>query len=159
MKYDKQTPRNLEDHLGYWLRCLSNFVSQSFAEKLEKRSVTVAQWVVLRTLYDKEDMTLNEIAQKVGVDKSAMSRMIERLLDHGLVMREGAESDKRFLRISLTKEARELIPELASLADDNDEEFFKALSDKEREGLLNLIKLLLKSNGWNPDARGKDRMG
>lgn len=158
MKHDSRLPSNLEDHIGYWLRCLSNFVSQSFADKLEKRSVTVAQWVVLRTLYDKEHMTLNELAQKVGIDKSAMSRMIERLVDHGRVKREGAEADKRFLRLSLTKEARGLVPELAGLAYDNDEEFFKALSDKERQELLRVITLLLKANGWDSSARGKDRM-
>src|SRR5690606_30101449 len=70
---------NLEDHIGYHLRCLSNFVSHSFAAKLETRDVSVAQWVVMRVLFDHKDMNLNEAAKLVGVDKSSLSRMIERL--------------------------------------------------------------------------------
>ena len=51
---NETTISNLEKHLGYWLRCLSNFVSGGFAGKLAARDVSVAQWVVLRTLYDTE---------------------------------------------------------------------------------------------------------
>jgi hypothetical protein len=60
---------NLEDHLGYWLRCLSNYIHHSFAALLAEHDISVAQWVVLRTLYDKQNISLNEAAKLVGVDK------------------------------------------------------------------------------------------
>ena len=44
----------LESHLGYWLRYVSNHVSHAFALKVAARGVTVAEWVVLRELYDGE---------------------------------------------------------------------------------------------------------
>ena len=46
------TPSELTTHLGYWLRLVSNHVSQAFARKLEGRGVTVAEWVVMRLLLD-----------------------------------------------------------------------------------------------------------
>ena len=67
----EMTVSNFEKHLGYWLRCLSNFVSGSFAEKLAREDISVPQWMVLRTLYDNENVTLNEAAQMIGVDKKA----------------------------------------------------------------------------------------
>ena len=35
----------LEEHLGYWLRLVSNNVSASFARRLEKLDVSVSEWV------------------------------------------------------------------------------------------------------------------
>ncbi|MEI9903207.1 MAG: hypothetical protein WDN06_03970 [Asticcacaulis sp.] len=46
------SPSHLEAHLGYWMRFVSNHVSQAFARKVEAHGVTVAEWVVLRELFE-----------------------------------------------------------------------------------------------------------
>jgi DNA-binding MarR family transcriptional regulator len=150
-------PSNLEEHLGYWLRCLSNFVSHSFAERLEKQGTSVPQWVVLRTLYDSNGATLNEVAALVGVDKSTLSRMIERLVQKGLVDRSEGR-DRRSLGLALTAAGKKLVLQSAKLADENDHAFFHTLSSQQREEFLSTIKQLLTANGWNVAARGRDRM-
>lgn len=148
---------NLEDHIGYWLRCLSNYVSGSFAKRLEAKDISVPQWVVLRTLYDTDSMTLNSAAQTIGVDKSTLSRMVDRLLEKGLVKRaEGP--DRRSLSLSLTVKGKKLVPELAKLADLNDAEFFSKFPAKQRHELLGMIKQLLAANGWDISSRGQDGM-
>lgn len=153
----KNTPSKLEDHLGYWLRCLSNYVHSTFAERLAEYDVSVAQWVVLRTLYDKKDTSLNEAASLVGVDNSSLSRMVDRLIQKDLIHRtEGA--DRRAICLSLSPAGKKLVPELTRLADENDFYFFRTLSIKEREHMLNTIKELLKSNNWEQSKRGKDRI-
>jgi DNA-binding MarR family transcriptional regulator len=153
----KNDPSQLEDHVGYWLRCLSNFVSHSFAEGLEKQGVSVAQWVVLRTLYDNENATLNEVARLVGVDKSTLSRMVGRLVQKGLANRfEG--QDRRSVSLTLTAGGKKMVLQAAKLADENDRAFFRSLSSRQREEFLALIKQLLTANGWNVAARGRDRM-
>jgi DNA-binding MarR family transcriptional regulator len=152
-----KTVGNFEYHIGYWLRCLSNFVSHTFTEKLAKENISVPQWVVLRTLYDNENVMLNQAADLIGVDKSSLSRMIERLVQRKLVNRaEGA--DRRSVGLSLTSAAKKLVPHLAKLADQNDEEFFKTLSPKQRGEFLGTIKQLLEANGWSIVKRGRDRM-
>ncbi len=144
-------------HVGYWLRCLSNLVSSTFAEKLAARDISVAQWVVLRILYDKRDVTLNEAAAQVRVDKSSLSRMVERLVQKGLLIRaEG--NDRRSVGLTLTPAAMKLVSRLARLADENDEEFFHILSLKQREEFLATIRRLLDANGWDAAKRGRDRM-
>ena len=47
----------LESHLGYWLRRVSNHVSAEFARLLQARQVTVAEWVALRHPYGRSDLT------------------------------------------------------------------------------------------------------
>src|SRR5271170_1357852 len=113
---EDEKPSNLEDHIGYHLRCLSNFVSLSFATRLEAEDVSVAQWVVLRVLYDKQNMNLNEAAEAVGVDKSSLSRMVERLVQKGLLNRKEGDN-RRSVSLSLTTAGKRLVPKMAKLAD------------------------------------------
>jgi len=153
----KTAPSYLEDHIGYWLRCLSNFVSHRFEERLAKQDISVAQWVVLRTLYDSDGITLNEAAERVGVDKSTLSRMVERLVQKDLASRS-AGPDRRSLALTLTPVGRKLVLESAALADENDAAFFNTLSIRQREEFLSTIKQLLKTNGWNVASRGRDRL-
>lgn len=154
---NKPAPSDLEAHLGYWLRCLSNFVSHSFAARLEKQGISVAQWVVLRTLYDCGGAKLNDVAKLVGVDKSTLSRMVERLVQKGWVNRAEGR-DRRSVGVELTSAGKKMVLQAAALADENDEAFFHTLSSRQREEFLATIKQLLTANGWNLTARGRDRM-
>ena len=153
----RSEPSNLHEHLGYWLRCLSNFVSHTFAERLEQEGVSVAQWVVLRTLYDSAGITLNEAAQQVGVDKSTLSRAVEKLVQKGLANRTEGR-DRRSVDLTLTLAGKKLVVQLAKIADENDHAFFHTLSARQREEFLTIIKQLLAANGWDVRTRGRDRM-
>lgn len=137
---------SLEDHLGYWLRMLSNEVSASFARRLENHGVTVAQWVVLRILLDRKNATVVEVAAALDIDKGAVSRMIDRLLKLGLVRRQESLRSRREVSLSLTPKAETLVPKLARAADDNDREFFRILSPRQRADFLKTIRLLIASS-------------
>jgi DNA-binding MarR family transcriptional regulator len=139
-------PSPLQDHLGYWLRMLSNHVSGAFAGRLEKHDVSVPQWVVLRVLFDHDALPLKDIVARVGVDQGALSRMVERLVVRGLVARVQNPQHRREVAISLTKEARRLVPKLAREADENDRAFFGQLPERKRQEFFGLIKTLLALN-------------
>ncbi len=51
------TPRTssaLEAHLGYWMRFVSNHVLHAFRLKVESHGVTMAEWVVMRALFEED---------------------------------------------------------------------------------------------------------
>jgi len=102
----------LEAHIGYWLRFVSNSVSQAFARRLV-----------------------------------AVSKLVERLVEKKLVRRDAADDDGRSQRVALTGAGRRVVPKLAALADENDEEFFAALGKTESEVLRALMKKLVRANG------------
>lgn len=137
-----QRPSGLEAHLGYWLRAVSNAVSQSFARKVEAEGVTVAEWVVLRVLYDTDRIAPSLLAERIGMTRGAISKLAERLVRKELVLRKEDPNDRRAHTLVLQPAGRALVPRLAALADRNDEEFFGALAPRERaqlEGLLRKI--------------------
>jgi len=133
----------LRDHLGYWLRRLSDEVHLSFERKLAAHGVTVAQWNVLVTLYRGEGETVAEVARFIDTDAAAVSRLVDRLADKGLVARSADPASRRRVLLALTPAGVGLVPGLVQLADRNDEAFFGTLSAAQRAELAGLLQRLL----------------
>lgn len=131
---------NLETHTGYWLRLVSNHVSHAFRLKVESHGVTVAEWVVMRTLFDHDSVNPSQVSDSIGLTRGAVSKLINRLAAKGLVKCRSEKTDRRYQIVSLTPSGRKLVPALAALADQNDREFFDCLSAKERASLILMLK-------------------
>lgn len=129
----------LSDHLGYWLRLVSNHVSHAFAAKVAARGVTVAEWVVLRALYD-GPVAPSRVADALGMTRGAITKLADRLIAKALVTRRPSADDGRAKTLALTAKGTKLVPELAALADENDAEFFGALSAADRKALERMMK-------------------
>jgi DNA-binding MarR family transcriptional regulator len=140
-------PSNLHDHLGFWLRMVSNHVSHAFARKLADSGVTVAEWVILREMYDRAATAPSDLAERTGLTRGAISKLADRLIAKKLLARTYATDDRRFQTLTLTLTGRRVVPRLAVLADRNDEEFFAAISAKERAALLATLHKLVQANG------------
>jgi len=137
----------LKKHAGFWMRFVSNYVSQAFARKLLESGVTVAEWVVLREMYGCEAMAPSELAEGIGMTRGAASKLVDRLVGKALITRRDRTDDRRFQEIALTAAGRRLVPSLARIADDNDEEFFSPLTAREREMLVATLKKLAEAHG------------
>lgn len=138
----------LQSHIGFWMRLVSNSVSQAFAAKLEQTGVTVAEWVVLREMYGEAGITTpSQVAELTHLTRGAVSKLLERLLQKGLMTRTESKEDRRYQDIQLTAAGRKLVPQLAALADQNDEEFFSSLSANERAQLTRILKKLAEARG------------
>jgi DNA-binding MarR family transcriptional regulator len=136
----------LRSHIGFWLRFVSNHVSHTFARKLDGSGVTVAEWVILREMFDSPSTSPSALATATSLTRGAVSKLIDRLVQKNLVSRAEASGDRRFQDIKLTSAGRTLVPRLARIADQNDEEFFSQLSAEERERLVAMLKKLAAAN-------------
>lgn len=125
----------LEDHLGYWLRIVSNHVSHAFKVRVESLGVTVAEWVVLRKLYEREGVRPSDLSDGLGLTRGAVSKLLDRLAGKGLVRVRADAGDGRAQVVTLSASGRGLVPRLAALADENDAAAFGHLSEPERAAL------------------------
>jgi DNA-binding MarR family transcriptional regulator len=136
MRGSEKPPINaLASQLGYWLRYVSNQVSHALGLKLAGGGVTVAEWVLLRELYDHEPLAPSILAGRLGMTRGAISKLTGRLEDKGLIARWNDVTDLRRQDLNLTVAGRSLVPALASLADQNEEEFFGHLDPAERDAI------------------------
>jgi DNA-binding MarR family transcriptional regulator len=137
----------LEAHLGYWLRFVSNQVSHAFSLKVAERGVTMVEWVVLRKLYDCDAMAPSVLAEKIGMTRGAISKIVDRLEAKGLLKRTTSNEDRRYLALALTPQGRAIVPKLAALADRNDAEFFDHLNADERDAIKNAMQDIIRRQG------------
>lgn len=141
------TVSDLRTHTGFWLRFVSNHVSHAFARKLLASGVTVAEWVVLREMFDDDETSPGVVAERIGMTRGGVSKLVDRLVAKSLITRRERSDDRRYQNIALTSAGRRLVPRLAALADQNDEEFFHPLSAKEHAALIATMKKLVKAHG------------
>lgn len=138
---------DLSAHLGYWLRYVSNHVSQAFARKVEAHGVTVAEWVLMRQLFDVDRLAPSRLAARMGMTRGAITKLADRLIAKALVARAADPEDGRAQTLELTLVGRALVPELAALADRNDAEFFDHLAPDDRTALVRILRGIVETRG------------
>lgn len=132
----------LHDHLGYWLRRLSDEVHSRFEAELARHDVTVSQWGVMISVFHGHDTT-KAVATHMDIDPGAVSRLVDRLAAKSLMRREPDPASRRSVRLVLTREGQALVPVLAGIADRNDAHFFGSLDTDQRRQLEQWILRLL----------------
>jgi DNA-binding MarR family transcriptional regulator len=130
----------LDAHIGYRLRQVSNHVSHSFARKLAAEDVTAAEWVLMRMLYDKPPIPPSRVAELMGFTRGAISKLADRLIAKGFVVREADARDGRAQTLALTAKGRRTTPRLAALADRNEAECFGHLSKQDERALRRILE-------------------
>lgn len=140
-------PTALTSHLGYLLRSLSNHVSHRFAARLAQDGTSVAEWVLLRELFDATGLPPSHLAARMGLTRGAITKLADRLIARGLVLRLADQVDGRAQRLALTPAGRALVPHLAALADLNEAEAFGHLSSAERDALGETLRALIRHHG------------
>jgi DNA-binding MarR family transcriptional regulator len=130
----------MEAHLGYWLRYVSNQVSQGFSRRLAARGVTVAEWVLLRALFGQGAVVPSVLAGQLGMTRGAVSRLADRLAGKALLVQAVNATDRRYQTLALTETGAALVPGLAEAADANDAAFFGHLTPQEQTVIGDAMK-------------------
>jgi len=144
----------LTDHLGYWMRMVSNHVSFAFARRLEGKDVTVAEWVMMRELRDAGPLAPNRLAGRMGMTRGAISKLADRLVAKALVTRDDDPADGRAHVLALSDAGSLLVPDLARLADENDEAAFACLTAEERAQLDRILRKIAGAHGLKSSPTG-----
>ncbi len=70
--------------------------------------VSLSQWRALVVVADAPGVSLNQLAEGLGVHASTATRVCDRLIAAGLLIREPHPHDRRYLALSLTRKGRRL---------------------------------------------------
>ncbi len=83
-------------------------INKIYRDQLYKKSrqfgLTGPQIGLIMGLHKHPDSTLNEISDRVGLSKSTVSGIVDRLVSHGIVIREIPENNRRIVQLSLSPE-------------------------------------------------------
>ncbi len=139
--------RKLTDATAYWLHRLSRSVLARFDERLSKLGVTVAQFKVMLVIYRAGGTTPYNLSEYIDVDKGAITRIIDRLVAKGQVVRRTIPGDRRLVSLELTRSGASLIKILMKIADEEDNSWLRVLSLAEMMQFKKLMGKLLQAQG------------
>ena len=120
-----------------------------FRKNIRGNKYTLQQILILATIPDKgTDMT--SLAEKIGVDNSTVTRLIDGMVRRNLVEKKNSYLDKRVTIVSLTKKGDQISDEIENKLDIIGEEIFNQISmehkNDTKEALLSFHWALLKYN-------------
>ena len=136
----------LHVHFCYWLRRASNQVSQALSRKLEDKGITLAEWLVLRELYE-GDLRPVTLADKLGLTRGAISKLARRLERNLLITQQPASHNRRAQILAITDGGRIMVRVLASALDETDREFFDDLDPATRALILSTLREIAHRRG------------
>jgi DNA-binding MarR family transcriptional regulator len=131
---------SITDSTGYWLRKTYNMVSINLQKRFDDHGVTVAQWPILYGLHQGICESPAELAEYLGLYRSAITRLLDRLEKKGLVTRENSPSDRRSLKIVLTEKGRNLVPKLAEISRETNNQVLAGLTCTEIAEVDRILK-------------------
>jgi MarR family transcriptional regulator, transcriptional regulator for hemolysin len=94
-------------------RLLRNYIDH----RAKGRGTTRAQWIVLFRLRQQEGLSQVDLADVLELQPISLVRLLDRLVEHGLLERRPDPKDRRANRLFLTRAGRQLVDDLDSLRD------------------------------------------
>ena len=95
-------------------RLLRNYIDH----RSKERGTTRAQWIVLFRLRQNEGLSQVDLAEVLELQPISLVRLLDRLVEHGLLERHHDPKDRRANRLFLTAKGRQLVDDLDSLRDE-----------------------------------------
>ena len=122
-------------------------------ETLDSIGLTPALFAVLNVLGPRERTIQQQLSSEMGIDPSAMVKLINHLEDAGLAQRRRRPGDRRAWEVSITPKGRRTLARARELATEVEDEVLSGLGADERRQLLTLLRQALVSAPPQPPWR------
>ena len=121
-------------------------MSEALDRELEPLGITAAQFVILVSLAIGEADSASGLCRGISYDPGAMTRMIDRLEQKGLIRRIQLPDDRRRVALELTSEGKAVYPKLRAAAAAVQNRFLRGFTRSEVRQLEIFLERML-ANG------------
>lgn len=117
----------------------------------------VREWRIMQIVGEADDRTVNEIADRIGMDRGGTSRSVAQLEKQGLVSRHDDLADRRRVLLRLTEKGGKLQEQIAAFAAAREERLLSALTTGQVEALRDALLIVadeaerMLAEGWRPE--------
>ncbi len=94
---------------------------------------------IIYALFNQQRMTMAEIADKIGRDKSTVTALVDKLVKLGYVVKERDTQDSRIVYVSLTEQGCKLQPVFEAISTKILDTFYAGVSESERAELVQIL--------------------
>jgi DNA-binding MarR family transcriptional regulator len=122
---------DLDEYICFNVGRVMRRVYEHYDSRLSPFNLTTPQYMVFNALWMGDGITIGELGQRVALDGSTITGILDRMEKNGYVERRPNAEDRRSALVYLTEKAREVGPRIISFADELDAAIRKNFSAKD----------------------------
>jgi len=135
--------QQMEAFVGYWVRRLDNKIHTSFLAALGHEEITPARFTALSIIAANPGVRQVDLARALEVARPAALKVVNHLVELGLVETHPIPSDKRIGALALSERGQKKLAEYVRAVNEHEARVFDAVSAEELSALVLLLKKLL----------------
>lgn len=131
--------------IGYWCSIAAHQYFARLQERLEHLDITHWFYVLLIIEEGKGALSQKELADKLDLDKVAMTRALDHLGEKGYVERCECEGDRRKYIIKLTAKAKPAVKAIRKAYTELNDEALRGVKKADRAAFMEQLMLVVKN--------------
>ncbi len=141
----------------YLLAKLNTQIREFMHFALRPHGLKLVEWRVLQCLLNEDQVhTVADLAELAVIERTATSRLIDKMAARGLLKKEALENDRRFMRITITEAGRSAYAAADAAARAARRHLFGGMSDDDVTQLLRILRQM-QSNSERPQQLAQIR--
>ncbi len=130
----------LEQCLNFVLTKAQRNIHQLFKAELAPFGVTPGQYGVLRCLWDENAQTAKKLADRLALDGSTITGILDRMEQKGLIEKQTDPKDRRAMQVMLTAKGKKLQKPVSEAIETANRRALVKLDQQEAEFLKNVLE-------------------
>ena len=98
----------LDRHIFFWLTQVIGARDRELAQGLRDYGLRVPEWRALAALYSRRGCTTSELAELSTIDRTTLTRTLDRMQEAGWLERLADDADMRVTRLALTASGKRM---------------------------------------------------
>jgi DNA-binding MarR family transcriptional regulator len=130
---------------GFLMAKIRQVAGRIFERMLNRYDIEInsAQGRIMFALWQQDNVSINEIAQKTQLKKSTLTSMLDRLEKMGYICRQRSKKDRRKILIKRTNKDRNLEKQYVKLSQEHTKLFYRGFSEDQIDRFEKDLKQIL----------------
>ncbi len=135
----------MQNQLAYLIASVNRQLEEDLQDKLRPEGVPIEQFRILSALKDVNGAAMGDLAARVLVDSTTLTKIIDRMVKASLVYRAPDPNDRRKVLVFLTAKGGALIGRLESVGGEQEEQLLSRLKEGKAEELTQILRALVRN--------------
>lgn len=131
---------------GHLIRRLNQISAGLFVEEAGSLGLTTVQFAALNMIKEVPNIDQASLSDMIAFDKTTIVKVLDRLVEKGLITRTRSETDRRANHLHITPKGVEVIKQIQPMLDRSDARILAPLSSADQRKFMELLTQLVHVN-------------
>ena len=139
MSYIWKNMESFRDFICFKLGSATRKIQKYYNNRYGEYGITIAQSFILFSLLESDGLSIKNLAERLNIDSSAITGLVDRLEKESLVERRVDPKDRRSFSIFLTNKGKNLAETVLPIAVEFNEKLKTNLGEEQEESLKTFL--------------------